>query len=262
MPYNLERGPYLAMLEDLINSDLVRSLEYLRQPDKPLTGIMRDRLAPIEGGPYTDTARLADHIDRDWFGIPAGGSDEQGVSHYWGYWRGDAQGIVRETLVRAIEVALGVEHDQPADGGTRRWPVSVLTACTVRWFEGWVTWRKVAEGAGGGHVLVLLLTPSHGKPAEATLLRPTASSPGRPGEPYTVNPKRADGDQGMWAIGAVLERRADPESASAGWRPAGSFPRPHLGPTYEGEGGVVVVAPPESQGGVLPTGRAYQGVAS
>jgi hypothetical protein len=38
----------------------------------------------------------------------------------------------------------------------------------------------------------------------------------------------------------------------------GTFPRPHLGPTYLGEGGIVVVVPPETQGGVLPDGRPYE----
>ena len=32
MPYNLERGPYLAMLEDLINKDPVRCLESSARP--------------------------------------------------------------------------------------------------------------------------------------------------------------------------------------------------------------------------------------
>jgi hypothetical protein len=258
MPYNLERGPYLAMLEDLLNKEPLHCLDSLRDHDKPVTALLRDLVVPIDGGPYPDTSRLADHIDHDWFGIPPGGAGAEGTSRYWDYWEGDAQGIARETLVRALEVALGLEHEEAAAGATRRWPISILTACAIRWFEGWVYWRRIDAEPEGGHIVVLVLTPSHGKPAEATLLRPTPSSPARPGEPYAVNPRRSEGDQGLWAIGQVLERRADPEAASAGWRSAGSFPRPRLGPTYVGEGGVVVVAPPETQGGVLPGGRPYE----
>ena len=263
MPYNLERGPYLAMLEDLINRDPVRCLESLRDPTKPVTALLREMPVAIHDGPYGNTADLADHIDRDWFGITPDAHDGPPVSRYWSYWQGDAQGIVRETVVRAIEIALGIDHGADAGASTpHRWHVSILTACTVRWFEGWVSWRRVGPEAAGGHVLVLLLTSTHGKPAEPTLLRPTPTTKGRPGRPYAINPPRAEGDQGLWAIGAVFERREDPDPVSAEWVAPGSFPRPHLGPTYFGEGGIVVVAPPESQGGVLPEGRQYAGAAS
>lgn len=259
MPYNLERGPYLAMLEDLINRDPARCLESLRDADRPVTALLRDMPVVIDGGPYENTVLLADHIDRDWFGIRRDTQDETPMSRYWSYWTGDAEGIVRETIVRAIEIALGIDHGADASGSTpHRWHVSLLTACGIRWFEGWVSWRRVGPDPGGGHVLVFLLTPTHGKPAEPTLLRPTPTAAGHPGAPYAINPTRADGDQGLWAVGTVLERREDPDSASGQWVAPGSFPRPHLGPTYVGEGEIVVVAPPEAQGGVLPEGRPYQ----
>jgi hypothetical protein len=262
MPYNLEHGPYLGMLEDLVNRDPVRCLLSLRDPQQPVTAILRDSPVKIDGGLHETTAQLADHIDHDWFGIRPDSDGSRGTSRYWSYWRGDAQSIVRETMVRAIEVALGLDHREAApDVRRRQWHISVLTACGIRWFEGWVSWRRVGPDPEGGHVLVLLLTPTHGKPAEPTLLRPTHSSPANPpGPPYAVNPQRAEGDQGLWAIGSVLEQRIDPESASAQWLPAGQFPRPHLGPVYEGKGDVVVVAPAEVQGGVLPDGRQYQEV--
>jgi hypothetical protein len=262
----MEQGPYLAMLEDLINSDPWRCLDSLRDQTKPVTALLRDPPVPIAHGPYKDTALLAEHIDRDWFGIkPDSGAsgDHSAISRYWYYWRGDAQAIVRETMIRAIEVALGLHHGQAARGtSTRRWHVSLLTACGIRWFEGWISWRQVGAEAENGHVVVFLLTPTHGKPAEATLLRPTESTPGQPGRPYQVNPAQADGSQGLWVVGTVLERRVDPDGGSAEWVGPGHFPRPHLGPTYHGEGQVVVVAPPEDQGGVLPEGRPYQETAS
>jgi hypothetical protein len=261
MPYNLEQGPYLAMLENLINTDPSRCLESLRDPDRPVTDLLRDPPVPINGGPYPDTGALADHIDRDWFGITADGPEHDATSRYWTYWRGDAEGIVRETVVRALEVALGLDHDEALGAGPprQRWHVSVLTACGIRWFEGWISWRRVGDAPESGHVTIFLLTPTHGKPAEPTLLRPTRTA-AEPGPPYRVNPARTEGNQGLWAVGAVLERRIDPEPAAAQWLPPGSFPHPQLGPTYVGEGGIVVVAPPETQGGVLPDGRSYQEV--
>jgi hypothetical protein len=245
------------MLEDLINRDPHRCLRSLRDPDMPVTELLRDPPVKIEAGPYSDTARLADHIDRDWFGMTD--DSTSGTSRYWSYWRGDAQGIVRETIVRAIEVALGLDHGEDVPSTDRqRWHISLLTACGIRWFEGWISWRRVGADRDGGHVVVMLLTPTHGKPAEPTLLRPTSSTAHSPGPPYAVNPVRAEGDQGLWAVGTVLERRVDPEPASAQWVSPGTFPRPHLGPTYVGDGGIVTVAPPEAQGGVLPDGRPYQ----
>jgi hypothetical protein len=259
MPYNLERGPYLAMLEDLINREPWRCLDSLRDPDKPVTALLRDPPVPIPHGPYHNTAQLADHIDTDWFGIEPGPGDGPPTSRYWYYWRGDAQAIVRETIIRAIEIALGLDHGEVERNASRRqWRVSLLTACGIRWFEGWLSWRQTGTAPANGHVVVFLLTPTHGKPAEPTLLRPTASTPASPHRPYEVNPHRAEGDQGLWAVGSVLERRIDPQPASAQWVAPGQFPRPHLGPTYVGEGAVVVVAPPEDQGGVLPEGRPYQ----
>jgi hypothetical protein len=261
MPYNLEQGPYLGMLEDLINREPVRCLESLRDPNKRVTALLRDAPSRIEGGRYRDTAKLADHIDHDWFGLKPD-SDATPTSRYWAYWRGDAEDIVRETIGRAIEVALGLQHDETApDAPGQRWPISVLTACGIRWFEGWISWRRVGAEPHSGHVLVLLLTPTHGKPAEPTLLRPTRSFPADPpGAPYAVNPDRANGDRGLWAIGAVREERIDPEGTSERWVSPGEFPRPHLGPTYQAHGEVVVVAPSEAQGGVLPGGRRYQEV--
>ena len=34
-----------------------------------------------------------------------------GATGYWRNWYGDAEGIVRETYTRAIEVSLGIPHD-------------------------------------------------------------------------------------------------------------------------------------------------------
>jgi hypothetical protein len=263
MPYNLEQGPYLSMLESLINNDPQSCLDSLRDDSKSVTALLRDRRANIVGGgDYKNSAELADHIDREWLGLRPGGDPSAATSRYWPYWHGDAENIIRETLIRAIEVALGLDHGEPVSTASHQpWYVSLLTACGIRWFEGWVSWRQIGSNAANGHVLVLLLTPSHGKPAEPTLLRPTDASPANPpGDPYVVDPHRAVGTQGLWAVGALYERRVDPEPASAQWLAPGKFPRPHLGPTYESEGKVVVVAPPEVQGGVLPGGRPYEEV--
>src|SRR5580693_6032643 len=126
MPYNLEQGPYLAMLEDLINKNPVRCLNSLRDAGKPVTDILRNPSIDIPGRHHHQTtAALADHIDKDWFGIKPG-SQSDPTSRYWSYWEGDAQGIVRETIVRAIEIALGLDHGAAApDGDRQQWHVSL-----------------------------------------------------------------------------------------------------------------------------------------
>ena len=267
MPYNLEKGPYLAMFEDILNRDPVRCLRSLRNLDQPVTAMLREARSDISGGPFRTTAELADHIDQHWLGLdPGSGQRGQETSHYWAYWEGDAQSIVRETLVRAIEVALGMEHGaRPLRSPSQRWRISMLTACGIRWFEGWLTWQRLGDDPRAGLVSVLLLTPTHGKPVEPTLLRPLPATDGsprrpssrKPGRPYAVNPERAEGDFGMWAVGSLLEYRRDPDAESGKWVRSGQFPRPRLGPTYVSKGDVVVVAPPEDQGGVLPNGRPY-----
>ena len=77
-----------------------------------MTALLRDPPVPIDHGPYRDTALLADHIDLDWFGIKPDAGDESPTSRYWYYWQGDAQAIVRETMIRTIEVALGLDHGE------------------------------------------------------------------------------------------------------------------------------------------------------
>jgi hypothetical protein len=268
MPYNLEKGPYLAMLEDLMNRDPVRCLRSLRMIDQPVTALLRELNEEIPGGPHGTTAELADHIDQHWFGLDSSpGEPSRGTSRYWSNWRGDAQSIARETLVRAIEVALDIEHGaRPPRSPSRRWHISLLTSCGIRWFEGWVTWQRLGDAPEAGQVSVLILTPTHGKPVEPTLLRPLPAPEGapqrpafrHPGLPYSVNPRRAEGQAGMWAVGSLFEYRQDPVEPSGKWVGSGQFPRPRLGPTYVGQGDVVVVAPPEDQGGVLPGGRPYK----
>jgi hypothetical protein len=272
MPYNVEKGPYLSMLEHLLNRDraqTARCLRSLRDTEKRVTDLLREFPTPIEGGRYRDTAALADHIDEDWFALAPSSSGretaDQGpadVHRYWYHWRGNAEGVVRETLIRAIEVALGLDHGQQVpdpgrDEAGRHWHVSLLTTCGFRWFEGWLTWQKLGDEPHSGHVTALFLTPSHGQESEPTPLRPTDSTPRKPGPAYVVNPLTAVGDQGLWVTASVLERRVDPEAGSSEWRPRGRFPKPNLGPNYVGSTELVTVQPPEDQGGVLPNGRSY-----
>ena len=66
-----------------------------------------------------------DHQNRHWYGKTYLGPGLWGpqqpfnaVTHprtgFWHNWYGDAEGIVRETYIRAIEVSLGIPHEVPA----------------------------------------------------------------------------------------------------------------------------------------------------
>ncbi len=279
MPYNLEKGPYLSMFEHLFNSSpqvLVQCLAYLRDEDHLVTGLLHDFEAPIPAGPYKSTKELAAHINEDWFGLRRDphqvtgfdnlqepfDEDHHPTTGFWQYWYGDAQGVVRAALVRAIETALGLGHGDeitPDLEPPRHWRLNLFTICGIRWLEAWVNWRKLGERPHDGVVTVLLLTPSHGRPADPTLLR--RLTPGRPGfAPYAVDPEQAAGDQGLWVVGTQRQRHAGGSPAlETGWSGLGEVSVPGLGPTYVGDGEIVVVATPEAQGGVLPDGRPYEG---
>jgi hypothetical protein len=279
MPYNLEKGPYLSMFEDLLNrspEQLYRCLQFLRDPARPVTGLLHEFTADIPAGPFPTTRQLAAHIDRDWFGLPADAdrpygtgeaqppwsADRHDTTGFWTSWYGDSHAVVRTLFIRACEISLDLAHgeEHPAGSAFRRhWPLNLFTICGIRWFEGWLNWRRLGDDPGAGLVTVLLLTPSHGKPANPRLVR-HFSTDKRGHAPYALDPPSAQGDRGLWVVGLRDEVQVEqPPVLGRGWSSLGAIDLPRLGPTYVGSGEVVVVATPEGEGGVLPHGRDYQG---
>ncbi|MFM7536798.1 MAG: hypothetical protein ACKO91_13540 [Acidimicrobiales bacterium] len=43
---------------------------------------------------------------------------------------------MRETLVRAIEIAFGLAHDQVPGPRQTHWPIELFWKCGQAWFEG------------------------------------------------------------------------------------------------------------------------------
>ena len=147
---------------------------------------------------------------------------------FWHNWYGDAEGIVRETFARAIEVSLGIPHDKDmTDPGwirqnrKRTWPIEIFTRCPAPWFEGWVTWR--GNSPAHGHVTVHIHTPSH----ENSVLLTSPLGPG-----YTIPEYRDE-------IEPVLPL------------PPGVDPKPKL--PYGGEHGMWVIAHTEQKLVPLPS---------
>jgi hypothetical protein len=113
------------------------------------------------------------HLYEHWFGYSQAGQtnglddwiDPHALASYtavttgwWSRWHGDAFDIFRLTLIRAVEISIGLEigHNPP---GTRNWPIDFLWICGAPKFEGWVSWREVS---GSGRVNVVMTTPSIG----------------------------------------------------------------------------------------------------
>jgi len=276
MPYAMETGPYLSMFEHFLNSDRTQAVDALltlRHPEHLVTDIFSGHpFTPLTEGPKDrrTVEGLTEHINKNWFGLIEDPDQPGGYKQPprppdgdlppdwpWDYWWGDVQAIVRTTLVRALEVSLGVAHDaKPAPRPRRHWPISLRAVCGLRWWEGWVRWRKLARG---GYVDVVFLTPSHAHAVEPTLLRPSPERKSKPETGYAVEPLRANGEEGLWVIGAILEAKRDPEPTTLGWSPQGKIDVPPLGPTFfaRPKDKAITVSPPEAQGGILSGGRPY-----
>lgn len=287
MPYSMEKGPYLSVIEDFVNGDQTRAasaLEGLRNGD-PIADIgALDH--PIPGSPYTP-ADLKKHINRDWFGLEptldASGSitgwQQQKAfdpaahpsSGYWLHWYGEPEQVFREALVRALEVSLGLlRPGAPGTTGkakpTRHWPVDLFWSCPHPWYEAWVSWRAQPQ-AKTGQVTVILNSPAHQALADSkgehhsgellnSPIRPPSTASSRAMRPYEVDPDEATGRQGLWVVSQTYHQSWTPTPGSYP-TPPGEWRPPTLGAPIRSLGPVVTVAIAEIEGGVLPDGRPY-----
>ena len=277
MPYTLTRGPLLTLVENILNPQNTGEagarnglLAELRGPT-PLVDLLRARMAPFAGvalpqGPID--LRLEDH----WIGQGANGPPDEPTGYWVGY-RGDVEGVLREGLIRAIEVSQGVTHDADPSTGTRLWPIQVHWKCPNPYFEVWVSWRRRDDTPTGGQVDVLLATP----PDKFNRLTDRPRFP--PGPPAGVaavqtplaEPTDATASQGMWLVAHEFHRLtvADEHvSTQAGDRlgiltergrprmldgfPEGEWLVPTPSTMWIDEGEVVVVEPPSYAGGADP----------
>ncbi|MBX7160127.1 MAG: hypothetical protein K1X95_07535 [Acidimicrobiia bacterium] len=268
MPYHLEKGPYLSVIESFADADeatLYDALVSLRNPASRLeeTGGQAGPLSsPNVASPAFTNAALKAHVREHWLGHTeadvAGGWEQPAYGTVsqtgeWHQWYGDADAILRETFIRAAEVALGLAHGATlADPRTaaRRWPVEFFWKCPQPWLEGWVTWRRHGGGRRDGQVTVVIATPGNGAPVNSS---PVPAQPSKPNTPFKIDPKSATGEHGMWVVTHLHNEPAAVQPLRASGR--GRWQEPVFGATCESTGPVVVVAPSEIYGGVLPGGR-------
>ena len=276
MPYTLTRGPLLTLIENVINPQNPAEagarnglLGELRGPT-PLVDVLRARMAPFAGVALPQ-APIDVRLEKDWIGDGANGPPGEPTGYWVGY-RGDVEGVLREGLIRAIEVSQGLAHDADPSAGTRLWPIQVHWKCPNPYFEVWVSWRRKDDTPTGGQVDMLVATP----PDKVNRLTDRPRFP--PGLPAAVaaaggleSPNDASTSQGMWLVAHEFHRLtvADEHvAAPAGDRigiltgrgrprmldgfPSGEWLVPTPSTMWVDEGEVVVVAPPSTAGGADP----------
>jgi hypothetical protein len=192
MPYHLEKGPLLAVLDDFCNGGstarLLKALLALRAGTALVDVGLFDSPNLYSGTyppPYAGPDQLKEHFNNHWLGNP-------GPSH-WQSYDGPVEAIMRETLIRALELILGVRHDptNQAPSPTRHWTVDFWWKCPQPWFEGWVTWR---QHGGQGKVTVIFATPAD----DGVVLRDPTT------EATPVPNAIATADEGSWLISSKL----------------------------------------------------------
>jgi hypothetical protein len=290
MPYYYETGPTFEVLEDVLNNGdpptapaprfpgddrAIHVLNQLRDPAVLIATIMGLDSVTLNAGPNPTVADRIRAVNRDWFGMvedstgawspqPPFDPTNPVTTGRWVNWYGHAEAIVRTTLQRALEVALGLEPDQPIAVGAsppRHWPIAMIWKCGQPWFEGWITWRRQADY---GLVFVVFSTPGNGDPISTTPLAP----PNRPVPEYREHPLRTPGalgitctgDRGHWVV-AQQHQGPPPEwvPSSTPGEGGGLAPPIGTGPMLTvSDGDVVTIAPSEIDGGVLANGRPYQ----
>ena len=264
MPYSLEKGPYLAVMEDFVNGSedrMKQVLTGLRNGD-PIASNGSFNSSTLNGSPL-DHDGLIDHTNRHWFGMTRRPNNQgwkpqdpwnpatNPQTGFWSEWYGDCEGILRETLVRGFEMALGLKHKENVNNSKRYWYVEAFWRCPIPWFEGWVTWREHDAAPRGGQVTLLISTPGHGTPLKNTPLRPNRQA----NSGYVKDPPGPGADRGMWVVSQGYHRPwPKTTTAKSG---GGEWTFPTMGLGYVSEGPVVVVAPPEDEGGILDPPRQW-----
>jgi hypothetical protein len=277
MPYTLTRGPLLTLVENALNprtapetNDRNTLLLQLRQ-GTPLATLVGTTSQPLPGVAIPQ-APMDVRLATDWFGLGAAAQDGEPTG-YWVDYQGDVEPVLREGLIRAIEVSLGLAHGADPASATRSWPVQVHWKCPNPYFEVWVSWRRHDAAAAGGQVDMLIATP----PDKANRLTTRPQFPpdppaGVPAEPTPlVAPTDASAPQGMWLVAHALHRLdvADERvEVPSGQRlrfetnetrtspfpglPAEVWLIPTPSTLWVDEGPVVVVEPPSYAGGADP----------
>src|SRR5918993_5500209 len=135
MPYYLEKGPVLTLIETYINRPHPgqhKVLQVLRDAETnaaaapasavPATGWLNVLPDLWKDPAFKKMPGITDHIVDHWFGLERGAAGWElpdsslAETGLWIDYRGDVLGIVRRTLRWALEVSLGLMPDETGPG--------------------------------------------------------------------------------------------------------------------------------------------------
>ncbi len=285
MPYTTEKSMIFQVTESWLNSNRTNALGALWHL---VDGGPISEMAPVGSTnlnhPPVDTVdKRKAHVEEHWWGREqdaAGAWVDQPpydpvsnpTTGFWKHWYGNAEGIFRETMIRGLCISLGISRSRAEQSkefgrrkpsklsaGSRHWPISILWKCPCPWYEGWIEFKDygAARSVKGGHVTVVLSTPSHGVKLYDSPIRP-ATAPTVANDPYhayALNPNEPAGPEGLW----VVSQAAHSQIPNAKQDPtdAGTWTPPTLGQPVYSAGPVVTVAPAVPDGGAAPGGMPF-----
>jgi hypothetical protein len=277
MPFYLEKGPAFSIIEDYLNGSERRALATLATIRIPkgragftelwdLPVFDPEALPRPPGMPsYRDDfrAKWCGYVERDgtWQEPDPDADDNIGI--WLSYW-GRVEAITRQTLRTALEISLGIARDDDVpERAEQHWPIDMYWKCGQNWFEGWVTWRRHERPEGAGHVNLIFATPADGS---IVLDSPIDNRNLNKGPAYDPDFRSirvpGTGEERRAGMVVVTHRCNQLDH----WRPPSArkvedgleVPR-YVSARFLGKEEIVVVAPSEADGGVLPTPRRYEG---
>jgi hypothetical protein len=172
----VSKGPVYGALEDRYSGTAEERQDLL---SKLRSGTPWD--ADVSTYQDQDPTGFASHLEQHWFGVIGEGADksqpprstDNPTTGWWTDWFGNAGEIIRQALIRALELSMGLapgSDDQP----TRLWPVQFFWVQGVERLEATVSWRTFsAENLGLDTALSEQLA---GKLGEVTLVLATPRS--------------------------------------------------------------------------------------
>jgi hypothetical protein len=187
---------------------------------------------------------------------------------WWTGWGGDAEAIVREAFIRAIEVSLGLDHHpwsakqteaavRSAYGGLpaelssypRNWAMDFAWVCPLPMLRASVRWRRLGAKEPDGLASLTFMTPGMTGPwAQLAWSLDKVPVPG--GAPKWARPASnaiQANDSGSWIVGQVDTVETDTTPACAGTE---STDVPTDAPEKYSCGPLMTVAPEVHDGGV------------
>jgi hypothetical protein len=187
MPYYLEKGPVLTLIEKYINRSVPGKravLEKLRAAERAAAGPgvdwVKDALPDLWADPAFDAVpKTFPHVLEHWLGFqqnpvtevwsPAG----HATTGYWKDYEGNVNAILLAAFRWALEMALGLMPSETGPGLNPPARIELFWICSAAWFETWVVQRPTPSGQR--LVSVIFVTPTHTNAQVSTT--PVATSP-------------------------------------------------------------------------------------